>query len=739
MTDDYVHFLGKEIETIVSLISSNRLKEAIVQIQAMAASTNDWKLKSEIETISTSYELMLDYDKKGYKDPNLSEQYAKIIARTYELMDWARNAKGSKQSATLYNRIQTKYKDNPGHTFEEIREGLESYTEDMATVSILYPDMDKQKKEISAIKERHEKYLNELFEQIWISTPWNKETESAIMEILHSVVVPVNDICVLVSAVTMAATRWFDIRKYLFLAHAYQHENIMINQRAIVGLALMSLFYHERIILYPQAQFILKEFKDNPNFIHNLYNIQMQILLTRETEKIDEKMRNEIIPNVMKNFNDTKLFTDEMLSEDNPKRNPSWESWTNDARIEKSFKELDDLQKSGADMYMGPFSMLKRYPFFTKISHWFYPFDIHYTGLDELEEKIGNNDSIIIKLILDSDMFCNSDKYSMCFNLLMTPLELQKEMLAQFNEQSEALSEQQQEMINEKLIHNTSAQQISRQYIHDLYRFYKLWIYKAEEYDVFDDDFALWENSDLGEILNDETILKSIADFLLDKEYFVDANLLFLQLSKMNNTNVEYYQKGGYALERLSRYEMAVDRYQEAETLEPNDPWILHRMAVCYMKSLHMQKALDYFKRVEAQNPDNLRITLETGRCLLELGRYEEALSYFFKVEYLSKKPLDARRAIGWCYFNLGKTEEAKKYYDMVLEEKKPSKQDWMNAAHIQLVLDNTQQAIIYYKNAVESSKDFEDFLNDYWEDMQILIAQGVNPEKLKFLPDELL
>ena len=130
---------------------------------------------------------------------------------------------------------------------------------------------------------------------------------------------------------------------------------------------------------------------------------------------------------------------------------------------------------------------------------------------------------------------------------------------------------------------------------------------------------------------------------------------------------------------------------------------------------------------------------METGRCLLELGRYEEALSYFFKVEYLSKKPLDARRAIGWCYFNLGKTEEAKKYYDMVLEEKKPSKQDWMNAAHIQLVLDNTQQAIIYYKNAVESSKDFEDFLNDYWEDMQILIAQGVNPEKLKFLPDELL
>ena len=62
-----------------------------------------------------------------------------------------------------------------------------------------------------------------------------------------------------------------------------------------------------------------------------------------------------------------------------------------------------------------------------------------------------------------------------------------------------------------------------------------------------------------------------------------------------------------------------------------------------------------------------------------------------------------------------------------------------MQVGRLSYLLDNTQQAIIYYKNAVESSKDFEDFLNDYWEDMQILIAQGVNPEKLKFLPDELL
>ena len=87
----------------------------------------------------------------------------------------------------------------------------------------------------------------------------------------------------------------------------------------------------------------------------------------------------------------------------------------------------------------------------------------------------------------------------------------------------------------------------------------------------------------------------------------------------------------------------------------------------------------------------------------------------------------------------MGKTEEAQKYSDMVLEEKHPSRQDWMNAGHIQLVLDHTEKAIEYYKKAVEVYNDFEMFISDYHEDMKELISLGVSEEKTKFLPDELL
>ena len=736
---DITDLYDGEVGTIINLIADYRLKEALTQIQAMAASSNNWKLKSEIETLKTSYELMLDYDKKGYKDPNLSEQYTKFICRTYELMDWARIEKDDQHTSKIYNKTRRLFIDKPSHSFEEIRFGLESYTEDMATVSVLYPEKERQTKEIASINKRHEEYLNELFEKVWTSPLWNNETEAAITELLHSVIIPVNDICVLISAVTMATMHWFDIRKYLFLVNAYQHKDEMVKQRAIVGIALLSNFYHTRIVLYPQAKFTLKELKDNPSFVKNLHTIQMQILLTRMTDKIDYKLKNEIIPRVMKNYQDPKIFPENMLDEDGAKPNPEWDSWLKDDEIMKELNTIEEWQKAGADLYMGSFAFLKKYPFFKKISHWFYPFDFNYTGKDSNEQIAEDSDSLFIKLMLNSELFCDSDKYSIFFNLLDAPFNMQKEMLEQFKEQSEELSEEQKEMLSEKTLYNKGAQQISRHYIHDIYRFYKLSEYRKEEFDVFANPINLWENEDLKEMFDDEAVNKKIADFLLDNGYYSESFLLFEKLSQTNNTNIEYYQKCGYALERMRRFQMALNKYKEADILMPNEPWTLQRMAMCNMKLLQIEEALEYYKRAEKLKPDDLRIAMDIGRCLLEMGHFEEALPHFFKVEYLSKKPKDAQRAIGWCYFNIGKYEEAKKYYDIVLQDNDTIMQDWLNAAHLLLVLNQTEEAISYYKKAIKKCKDFDEFVSYYHQDIEFLIKQGVSEEKTKFLPDELL
>ena len=91
-------------------------------------------------------------------------------------------------------------------------------------------------------------------------------------------------------------------------------------------------------------------------------------------------MREEIIPEMMKN---PKLNL-EGLDEDAEDHNPEWEEWIDRSGITDKLRELGELQMSGADVYMSTFSQLKQFPFFRKISHWFYPFDPQYQDIAKI-------------------------------------------------------------------------------------------------------------------------------------------------------------------------------------------------------------------------------------------------------------------------------------------------------------------------------------------------------------------
>lgn len=111
-------------------------------------------------------------------------------------------------------------------------------------------------------------------------------------------------------------------------------------------------------------------------------------------------MREEIIPEMMKN---PKLNL-EGLDEDAEDHNPEWEEWIDRSGITDKLRELGELQMSGADVYMSTFSQLKQFPFFRKISHWFYPFDPQYQDIAKL--SLGNDEQKISLLnILMNSMY----------------------------------------------------------------------------------------------------------------------------------------------------------------------------------------------------------------------------------------------------------------------------------------------------------------------------------------------
>ena len=726
------------IENIYELLDAGRLKEALVQLQAVGTQSNRWDITNRTETALTAYGYMLQYAKEGMDDPNRQDFYRKTLRMAYELTDEMNIALMAKKTSTVYYDCIRTFTLQPPRSYPQLQMQLESFTEDLATAPMLYSNEERKQAEIKKIDQAHESALKELFNKIWVTPFWQEKETGEMNDILQSPLVSHNDLAVIVSAATLSLLRVFDPQKFHFLMSAYDHEHPQVSQRAIIGIVIALCKHSKRIGLYPETIARLSLLSETDTFRNNLKTIQMQLLITRETSQLDKRMREEIIPEMMKNpwISHPKFRFDE--TEEAEDLNPEWEKWMDKSGITEKLQEMSELQMSGADVYIGSFAQLKNYPFFHHIHHWFYPFDINLPILASLKKESEQRSFTLTKVIADSSYFCNSDKYSFCMAMLSIPEEFKEMNYRQMEEQANA-EEGQREKLETFHSKATATKDISRQYIQDLYRFFKLWRSHQEEEDIFQWKFDLWKNPLLGDTLQQDETIKELADYLLQKEYLEEAHSLYRTLIDRHTPIAEVYQKTGYILQKQKQYEKAIGQYKQADILLPDNIWTNKHLAQCYKLNGNMEEALAYYRKVEAVQPDNLNIALQIGQCLARMENYTDALAYFYKVEYLEKNPNNARRAIAWCSFVSGKHEEATKYYQMLTEQSDVKAQDWMNAAHVHLANHRISLAIEHYRKAQEAEKRHSDFVNKFNKDRNTLLAQDLSEEDLNIMLDLLV
>ena len=443
-------------------------------------------------------------------------------------------------------------------------------------------------------------------------------------------------------------------------------------------------------------------------------------------------MHQEIFPDLL-NYKlgnpDTKITSLEEL-EEYIDENPEWKSRMN--KLTDKMRELGEMQQEGADTNMYTFTTLKSYPFFRRAPHWFYPFNTHQSDIADILGKSPQAGQFL-RFINSSGMYCNSDLYSLLFTLQQVsgiqegkniiPMEL-----SELGEQLENAQEKQE-----------NPDSIRRQYLQDVYRFYKLWQFKSYQDDIFKDDLALWHRQSLAKALQQPELLEHIAHFLFSKDYFSEAAELYTQLSALPEAKAEYLQKLGFCYQKQGKYSEALQAYQKAELLlSADDTWNNLHIAQCYRQLHQYEEALTYYLKVTEAKPDNLNAALQAGHCLAALRRYQEALKYYFKVEFLGKTPANAHRAIGWCYFMTGQPQKAEEYYQKVLDnESKILPSDYMNMGHALLVQKRIADALTYYHRAYAVSKD--DFYQTLQTDTPALLEQGVSASELHLLPDLLM
>ena len=723
--------IQEQYQHIVNLLEQKRLKEAQVQLEAFLWNCNDWTLRNRLEQAKVSYQYMLQYMRQGVNDPERQKLYRQLLAETWELAEQTRISLLDEVSTRYYHSLHKNKKNMvAGYGMSSWLKVLESFPDDMAVCQLM-PD---NKQSLDSALQRHEGTAQYLFLTTWGNSGWTAEEEQEARLYLESELLPVNDLCLFTGAILLSLMECFDPRKFSWLLDAATHADTQVNQRALVIIAIILHIHSNRLRLYPELMAKLSLLNEDGSFGKQLNRVYIQLLRSRETEKIDKKMREEIIPEMMKN---PKLNL-EGLDEDAEDHNPEWEEWIDRSGITDKLRELGELQMSGADVYMSTFSQLKQFPFFRKISHWFYPFDPQYQDIAKL--SLGNDEQKIslLNILMNSDVFCNSDKYSFCFTMLQMPESQRNLMQQQLNGQHEA-SEELKERLKEMSQSKARAEFVSRQYIHDLYRFFKLWSRRHEIHDIFEDTLDLWNKEALFQALLHKEYINKLADYLFTHD-LAEAGILYdKSIELYNRKNAELWQKAGFIYQKIGSYKKAIDYYLQSDLLIPDNTWNNRHLAQCYRKEGNYPKALEYYNKVEQAQPDSLNLALQIGQCLMALERYDEALAYFFKVEYLDKKPQNARRAIGWCSFITGNHQQAKKYYDLLISEPKPIMEDWMNAGHVYYILNETEKSIEYYRKAQELCDSHDEFVRLYQIDKKDLIKQGANEVDLFILPDELI
>lgn len=723
-------------EEIIKLLDQYRLKEALSQMTGYATHTSDWQLKNELEALQTSYDLMLQYTSKGMKDPNKVEIYHKMLRTAYELADRIHIAVQATQNYGAYYDTMRTFVQSPPHSYAELQMQLEAYTEDMATAPLIYTTEAKINEEMDAMRKRHETAVDELFEKIWVSTRWSESEYAEAQTLFNSLLIQVNDLSIMVSAVTMSLLQIFDIRKFMFLLNAYTHQDTMLNQRAIAGIALTCYYYEKRILQYPEAVSRINELNENSEFIKNLHHIQIQLLQSsRETRKIDKKMREEIIPEMMRNVNIMRNM--KFGFEENPEENdlnPDWEKAFESSGLGDKIREMNELQLEGADVYMSTFAQLKTYPFFKEPYNWFYPFDMHHSSIIKEFGFKPTGDNAILSLILQSGFFCNSDKYSLCFTMAHIPQSQRTMMLSQMTSQDlDALMDESKSSALRQYAERPDV--ISNQYVHDLYRFFKLSQRRHEFRDIFKEEIALHRIPALKDILCKPELLITIADFHFRKEHPAEALELYKELIALNHANADIFQKAGYCLQKEKRYKEAIDAYLKADVLKPDHVWTIRHLATCYRQIRDFASALEYYKKVEAIQPESHNVLFYAGSCLAELERYEEALQYFFKLDFIESNCIKAWRAIGWCSFVNGKYEQAMKYYEKILTSK-PLAADYLNAGHVAWRTGKIEKAAELYSKAALEYGGQEIFREMFGKDKETLVRQGISEKDIPLMMD---
>lgn len=728
--------IRKKLATIYSYIEQKQLKDALESIKEFSAMQQNWVVTEKITELTTNYQFMLHYLIEGKRDPEQQRIYNKLIRDIYTVAEDAAEQLLLQESTSIFfDKMRLMGLRTP-ITIEEYKSIISKQADTLSFIDLLEEGPEKESR-VRQATIAHENMQQELFYTVFVSPRANDDFITSCRHFIEDESIPLQDKALFISAMTMNILQRFDARKIEFLLDMCNHPDPELAIRSITGIIPIFQIYNSRLELYSGCSDRMKLLSDDKAFGRRFIAAIIGFIQAHETEKITKKLTEEIIPEMMKlsPMIGKKIKLDEWMGETGfDEKNPEWQKILDETGLTDKLQEFTELQLEGADVFHSTFSNLKSYPFFQQMSNWFLPFTSQHSSIQQLFVNRSERDSLV-EILSGSSLICNSDKYSFCLSIMMMPDNYRKMMASQLGAESDELKSMQTE--EETLKPFQKEETLIKQYIQDLYRFFKLFSRRNEFHDIFELPLNYHRLPAFQPVVMQPNHLEKIALYYFEKNNFNEALNAYTLLAETRNGKSEVWQKIGYCRQMMADMEGALEAYLHADLMEGDNTWILNRIAHCYRVLKEPVTALEYYRRLEQFRPDDLNIQLNIGHCHLELKEYEKALNYYFKVEMLNSNNTRAWRSIAWCAFLSRKLDVAERYYARIVEAK-PNAHDYLNAGHVALCLEQTKESVELYKRSLDKAGSFEIFQSMLAEDENELQEAGVNTSILPIILDKI-
>ncbi|MBR5963426.1 MAG: tetratricopeptide repeat protein [Bacteroidaceae bacterium] len=567
---------------------------------------------------------------------------------------------------------------------------------------------------------------------------WNASDLSSARTLLFSSHTSDTQACLLISSMTLSLMRIFDPLKVILLSEASLSEKDSIAIRAVTSLFICVRLHSARLPFYPDLQTRLQLLSEDSAFTEMLSDVELQFIRSLDTERIERKMKEEIIPSMLRNpkLKGKPFITNEDLTEDS---DPDWEKWLQESGVEESIQELTEMQMNGADVYMATFSQLKGYPFFQKMENWFRPFDIHDSEITDLFPD-DEDSSTLRQLILHSGIFCNSDKYSFCLTLKQLPKEQLKMLRTQMKEQEDAMREEHAETLaslEEKKGQQLSSRTLIRQYIQDLYRFFHLHYTRSQYVNPFEASWLQHTEKALYDIfqIQQKSLLAIIEMNARRKDYAYALVAFDLLLNRYPSAmDATLWQKLGLCRQQSGDLQGALEALRTADALRPDNYWTTLHMAQCYRDLGNYSRALEHYRRAEGMKPDNLQLTYQTARCLMEQDMFNEALPVLYKLAYHEPDSMKVMRSLLHALLMTHKPQNAEKYVETMLKEHfhdiQPS--DWFTIGCQLWLTEKREEAVNCWKQMKMQDFDVKQMLRYGFDEPDLIYIRDLCAMKIQ-------